>query len=128
MNPQSITPRASVPPRVRVTQATLRECQALAALARQLRELRGRVADALAAGASVEPGELTAKLQSRQRRSLTIAKVTAVLGDARTQDLLGRIEPTTSRSLEIRAVRAEAAAARPQAATRPPAERRVPPW
>jgi len=116
MNPQSITARTPVPPRVKVTQATLQECRALA---RRLRELRGWVAEALAAGAAVEPGELTAKLLSRQRRTLTIAKVTAVLGDAPTQELLGRIEPTTMRSLEIRVVRA---------GPRPPADRRVPPW
>ena len=105
MNPQSITPRASVPPRVRVTQATLREYQALAAPVRRRRELRGRVAEALAAGAAVEPGDLTARLLSRDYRSLTIAKVSAAIGDAGTRSLLDLVGLTARRTLEVRAVR-----------------------
>ena len=106
MNSQSITPRASVPPRVTVTQATLREYQALAAQVRRRHELREQLAEALAAGAAVEPGDLAAKLLSREYRSLTIAKVTAAIGDAGTQSLLGLIGLTTRQTLEVRAAAA----------------------
>lgn len=88
-------------PAARVTQAVLREYEALAASARRLRVLRQHLVEALATGAAVESGVLTARLKARQCRRFTLGGVSVAIGDGPARDLLNRIEPKTSQSLEV---------------------------
>lgn len=69
------------------------------------KRLRERIATALAAGATVEPGVYTATLQESERRTLTQRFLREELGDEGVDWLLQQVEPVTQRSLHVRPTR-----------------------
>jgi hypothetical protein len=84
-----------------VTQAQLQEYLEIREQAWKYKPLHEQLAALLQAGAWIEPGRLTAKVELKHKPILSIKALTPVLGEARVRELLHAVEPTVFRHLLI---------------------------
>ena len=84
-----------------VTQAQLQEFLELRELAWRHDELREQLLTRLQAGAWIEPGRLTAKVELKHKPIFSNKALTQVLGEARVRELRDAVEPTVFRYLII---------------------------
>src|SRR5262245_18940429 len=84
-----------------VTQAQLQEFLEIRAQAWKYKPLHEQLATLLQAGAWVEPGRLTAKVELIHKSIFSNEALTPVLGEARVRELLHAVEPTVFRHLLI---------------------------
>src|SRR5262249_36250092 len=76
-----------------VTQAQLQEFLEIREQHRKYKPLHGQLATLLQAGAWIEPGRLTAKVELKHKLILSIKALTQVLGEARVRELRDAVEP-----------------------------------
>lgn len=88
-----------------ITQERLRRYFELRSLEDDRERLRQELVADLTAGATVEPGELTAELRDTLRRPLPQPKLREILGDEGVDWMLEQVEPVTQRSLHVRLAR-----------------------
>ena len=84
-----------------VTQTQLQEFLEIREQYRKYKPLHGQLATLLQAGAWIEPGRLTAKVELKHKSILSIKALTQVLGEARVRELRDAVEPTVFRYLII---------------------------
>ena len=84
-----------------VTQAQLQEFLEIREQYRKYKRLHEQLATLLQAGAWIEPGRLTAKVELERRPIFSNKALTPVLGEARVRELRDAVEPTVFRHLLI---------------------------
>ena len=84
-----------------VTQAQLQEFLEIREQYRKYKPLHEQLATLLLAGAAIEPGRLTAKVELIHKSIFSNKALTPVLGEARVRELLHDVEPTVFRYLII---------------------------
>jgi ribosomal protein S1 len=84
-----------------VTQQMLQEFMELKAQADRKESLRQQIVNLLEAGATVEPGALTAFVHRTQQRLLSGKALVPILGEKKVQELKELVEPTVVRQLWV---------------------------
>jgi hypothetical protein len=84
-----------------VTQAQLQEFLDIREQAWKYQPLHEQLVTLLQAGAAIEPGRLTAKVELERRPIFSNKALTQVLGEARVRELREAVEPTVYRHLII---------------------------
>jgi hypothetical protein len=84
-----------------VTQAQLQEFLEIREQAWKYPSVHEQLVTLLQAGAWIEPGHLTAKVELKHKPILSNKALTPVLGEARVRELLHAVEPTVFRYLII---------------------------